>query len=461
MNEITKRKQPSIDLSNYDLDGMEAADYLSQYVQQASVTGDELEAGQFFANLCRNAGLHVEMFNEEKGMINFASSLYPLSSKKPNIIFVNHVDVVEAGNEQKWKYPPFSGEIAEGFVWGRGAYDNKGAAIVQFTGIKPFVDLAKDHDLPYNITMVSVCAEETFGDHGAKQVVENHLDLLNPVLVVGEGPVGVRGVVPSKPEQLLFGISVAHKHCLWLELSMEVEGTGHGSVPPLQYANKEMVKALNELVTTKPKLQFNKINVQTIDVLGDLEGGLKGFIMKKISFFKPILTPVIRKIPIFTALFSNTITVSNIRSEGTAHNAIPQKVVTKLDCRLLPETKREDFIAYVKSIIKNDEIKIKVVKQTPSAEPTDHNNPFFDELSVAIKKVYPDAHVFPMLAPNASDCNAFRSKGVLTLSTVPVEMTKEVLDCIHAPNERMPIEALIKGRKVITAFLESILNFKS
>ena len=450
----------TIDIEKNDLDGMEAANYLSQYVQKASVTGDELEAGRFFADLCRKAGLYIQMFNEEKGMINFASSLYPLSSKKPNIIFVNHVDVVEAGDEKKWKYPPFSGAIEEGFVWGRGAYDNKGAAIVQFTGITQFVALAKEKDLPYNVTMVSVCAEEIFGDHGAKQVVENHLELLNPVLVVGEGPVGVRGIVPSKPEQLLFGISVAHKHCLWLSLSMEVAGTGHGSVPPLQYANKEMVKALHRLVTTKPKLQFNKINVQTIGVLGDLEGGIKGFLMKRIKFFRAILAPTIRKIPIFTALFSNTITVSNIRSEGTAHNTIPQKVVTKLDCRLLPETKREDFIAYIKSILKNDEIKIEVVKETPSATPTDHNNHFFDELAMAIKKIYPDAHVFPMLAPNASDCNAFRTKGVLTLSTVPVEMTKEILDCIHGPNERMPIEALIKGKKVIVAFLESILNFK-
>ena len=108
----------------------EAATLLSQYIQQKSLSGNEKEASEFFANICRSKGLFVEPLNSAGNQYNFSASLCPLSDQKPNIIFLNHIDVVSEGNINNWQYYPFSGHISDSIVWGRGAIDLKGVAIM-------------------------------------------------------------------------------------------------------------------------------------------------------------------------------------------------------------------------------------------------------------------------------------------------------------------------------------------
>src|SRR5687767_370528 len=104
----------------------ESGRLLSEFIQYRSVTGSEKAAGEFLTSICRERSLHVEVFSDELGSYNFTASLYPLTSGKPNIILLNHLDVVPANDSASWKYPPFDGTIADGKVWGRGAIDSKG-----------------------------------------------------------------------------------------------------------------------------------------------------------------------------------------------------------------------------------------------------------------------------------------------------------------------------------------------
>ena len=79
---------------------------------------------------------------EANSNFNFAASLFPLESKKPNIILLNHIDTVSEGVLEEWQYPPYSGKITDEDIWGRGAYDNKGAAVMQLfslLNIKPSI----------------------------------------------------------------------------------------------------------------------------------------------------------------------------------------------------------------------------------------------------------------------------------------------------------------------------------
>lgn len=93
-----------------------SAIFLSDYIQYSSLTGNEKFAGQYLAAMAMIMGIHIEIFSNHTDTFNFAASLYPLSLNKPNIIFLNHIDVVPAENCALFTYPLFSGANADGQV---------------------------------------------------------------------------------------------------------------------------------------------------------------------------------------------------------------------------------------------------------------------------------------------------------------------------------------------------------
>ncbi len=92
---------------------------LQQYIRIPSVSGQEQMAGDFLKTVCRNNGLYIADFGSEDGQYNFAASLFPLSSGKPNIVFFNHIDVVPESESQL--HDPYDGQIEDGIIYGRGA----------------------------------------------------------------------------------------------------------------------------------------------------------------------------------------------------------------------------------------------------------------------------------------------------------------------------------------------------
>lgn len=434
------------------------AQVLSKYLQFESVSGSEKEAGEFLKNICSDNGLYITQMGDTDGNYNFAASLKPLSENLPNLIFLNHIDVVPPGDPSKWENPAFSGKIINNEIWGRGAFDNKGAAIMQLGSIVAAERFYKNKELPYNITFLAVSCEETQCDGGVKYVVDNHFEELNPALVIGEGPPEVKGLVKSNPDLGVFGISVAHKRAFWLKLELEVETSGHGSVTPLEYANKEMVVALNSLMKKKQKAIFTDLNVELLKQLGHLEKGIPSFVMRHPRFFKPLIVPKLRKMPEMFSLFSNTITVTNISSDNEVVNQIPNKISALIDCRLLPFESNDIFLEELKKRLKNDQIKITILKDMPPMMPLKENHVFYDDLAEVIATFYPMSPVIKVLLPNINDVGIFRSKGVSGLSSIPIQLDKVYIESLHNYNERLPVKALKQGRNVYFYFIKKSME---
>lgn len=432
---------------------------LSEYIQYESVTGNEKPAGEFFAGVAEKKGLIVEVFTDEIDSYNFAASLYPLSLNKPNIIFLNHIDVVEAENGDLNKYPPFSGTIAEGKVWGRGAIDNKGHAVMQLLAISEFVELAAENDLPYNITMLSVSGEETGGAKGAKIITNEYLDVLNPVVVYGEGGIGLPGLLHNKPDKKVFGISVAAKRSLWLELTLDMNISGHGSVPPVDYTLKEKVKSL-ERVVKRNQRRIVRLTDPALDMfykIGQLEGGIRGMLLRNIRLFRPIVIPQMKKDEIVYALISNTVTITGFSAQPGPPNIIPNRTKAVLDCRLLPETSTEEFIEKIKKWLNNDQIEIEILHEGLDA-PATKPEKFYYLMEEALKEYYPSAAVISILSPASYDNTYFRAKGIPAYGMLPIFLNIDHLSSIHNVNERMPIDFLEKGVDVHRVLLSILFK---
>ncbi len=437
----------------------ESAKLLSKYLSIESITGNEREAGMFLAETCRDMGLHVEIFTDDVDTFNFAASLYPLEKNKPNIIFLNHIDVVPAEYPELWTHPPFSGAIEDGYIWGRGAIDMKGMAIMQLMAMKEFIDKAGTKDLPYNVTLLSVSGEETGGFTGAKIITERFLDQLNPLVVYNEGGTGLPGILSKELGKKLFGISVATKRTIWLKLTLEMETSGHGSVPPTSYAIQEKIQALDRLIwhNKNREAQFSETTYTMFKKLGKLEKGFLGAVLRNIQFVKPLAVPAMKTDEIMFSLISNTITVTGISTEPGPPNLIPQKITSILDCRLLPNVSTDEFLSQVRRWLDNDNIEIEIIQEGIEAPPTQIDQ-YYYKLDSALKKVYDTAEAIPILFPATNDNKYFRAKGIPAYGLLPVFMDIELIETIHSINERLPVQKLTKGIDVYTELIRIFLD---
>jgi len=424
---------------------------LQKYIQIPSVSGNEMEAGNFIKSVCKENGLIVSDFGSSNGNFNFAASIYPLTSKKPNIIFLNHIDVVPETNQSD--HGPYSGTIENGEVFGRGAIDNKGVALMQLYSIIQLLNNNSLKNGKYNVTFLAVSCEETQCKGGINYVLDNYFDLLNPAMVIGEGASELTSLIGGNFKHPIFGVSVAQKRAFWLELELENHTIGHGSITPLSYANKDMVTSLHKVTKKKNKAIFNDLNVSFLKALAVHKKGIEKIILKHPKIFKAILVPKLRKQPEIFALFSNTITLTNIVTNNKTFNKIPSKVSAHLDCRLLPDTDVNVFLNDIKKRLNNNAIKIKIVENMPPSKPSSIQNLFYRNLEKAIIQKYPKAEILPIMLPNINDLSAFRFKNIIAYATVPVFLTREHIENVHNDNEHITIQSLEDGTEVYNNFL--------
>ncbi|WMJ73030.1 M20/M25/M40 family metallo-hydrolase [Cytophagaceae bacterium ABcell3] len=436
----------------------EYATVLSKFIQYPSETYKEKEAALFLKDFCEQKGFVTEVLIDEDTAYNFAASIYPLSSGKPNIIFFSHIDVVPPGDLSAWKFPPYSGTIHDGLVWGRGAIDCKGMTISQLFSMINIKEWADTLDLPFNVTLLPVTGEETDGFTGAKPISEQFVGKLNPVVMLGEGGGGLKGVIKSQPEKPVFGISTIEKTKLTLNLTMNMKASGHGSVTPDEYAGKEMIFALQRLLKEEPEIKFSPLNAKGLKKLGKYEKGLKGFVQRNATFFcfRPLIKKEIRKDPELMSFFTNTITLTDIHVPEPEHNQVIQEIRATLDCRLMPGTNPNAFIRQIKRSLKDSRIEVETLYEIEAIPQIDAPD-LFGNLAEAIEEVYPDALVVEMLFPATTDNNFFRAKNIPVMGLFPAICEQDELNSIHNVNERIQIRSMSDAIEVYTNFAENMM----
>lgn len=431
---------------------------LSKYLQIPSVTGDEKKAGQFLKSVCEQNGLFIKDLGNEEGNFNFAASLYPLSSQKPNIVLLNHIDVVPVGDLSKWTYPPFEGRVDDGEIWGRGALDMKGVGIMQLDGLLRFKAYLGDLDFDYNVTILAVSAEEVINDSGASYVLENYIDLLNPAVAFSEGPTGMKGIVRANQDLEVFGVSVSDKQPLRIKLKLCNSTFAHGSSSPANYAAKDLTLAVGRLLSSKREFIYNDQNIEMLKSLGDLETGIFSLVMRHPRLFKPLISSYIRKDSRMMIFFSNTITLIDYKTVAQSVNSIPECLECRFDCRLMPEQDKAEFIDEIRKVINNDDIDVIVVDSLPGAKPSSNDGLFYSSYKNAVLNNFSSSKVIPAILPGYSDCGQFRYKGIPAYGSNPFSLSQDHFETFHNIDERIPVAAMDAGAKIYYDFLLGLVN---
>jgi carboxypeptidase PM20D1 len=256
-----------------------------------------------------------------------------------------------------------------------------------------------------------------------------------------EGGLGVSDVLPVPA---LF-ISVSEKQVLWVRIFAEGPA-GHGSRPYAEAAPRRLVDALHRILDSPPAPRLTPVTRELFRRVGRDIGGLEGFAMRRLS--NPVIwlfaDGLLQADPWSAAMTRDTVALTMLDS-GYKPNVIPERAEAVLDCRLLPDTKPEPFIEYLRQAIDDPEIKVEIIQAPEDGPPSPTDNVLFRAMRRAAAQVYPDVVITESMTIGGTDSRFFRRRGVPAYGFFPVLVSKQLTASVHGVDERIPVAELGKA----------------
>jgi carboxypeptidase PM20D1 len=360
-------------------------------------------------------------------------------TKAQPIGLLAHQDVVPVapGTDKDWQHPPYDGIVADGFVWGRGAWDDKGnlysmleaAEALAKAGFRPkrTIYFAFGHD------------EETAGTRGAKNIAALLASRgVKLDFVIDEGLLITDGMIKGldKPAAL---IGVAEKGYATLVLNA-VATPGHSSMPPRDTAIGMMAAALARLEDHRLPPQICGTVAEMFDTLAPEMNGVSRVALSNLWLFRPLLLREFTKTGPTEATVRTT-TALTIFNAGDKDNVLPGNAEATVNFRLIPGDTQASVTAHVRDTIRNDRITIKSFPGNTDPPPvTGTSSPSYQMLNRTIREIFPDVIVAPGLMVAATDSRHYTAVTDKIFRFSPVRANGEDLKRFHGTNERLSVE---------------------
>jgi acetylornithine deacetylase/succinyl-diaminopimelate desuccinylase-like protein len=428
----------------------EASQHLQKYLQVQTVNppGNEVEGAKFLKNILDKESIPCQIFEPSPGRGSLLATLKGSGKKKP-ILLLSHIDVVPVEKE-RWEVDPFAGIIKDGYLYGRGTLDDKSMGIIEMMAL---IILKREKiSLKRDILFLASAEEETGGRWGVQWAMENIPILKESEFALNEGGYIIlnEAGVPDRYE-----ISSGQK--VIFQIQLRVEGTsGHASMPHPDNPNVKLIRALGEVtkwetpfkILPMVKEYFSKMAPkqppEERQFFEDIEKGLSNP-----SFAKRLTSN-----PIYNAMVRDTISLTILHG-GNKANVIPSESTATFDCRLIPGTSKNDFLREIKEKL-GGEIEVKAISESKSLPPSPLDTDLFRVIQKYAAENDPGCPVVPLLLPGATDSRFLRDKGIITYDFCPFRLTEKEMMRIHGNNERVALENLKFGMKMLVEILKEI-----
>ena len=416
----------------------EALDWLQAFVQVDTINppGNETRAVEFIANILESEGIPYQTAESAPGRGNIWARLE--GGDEPALIMLQHTDVVPA-DMKYWTTDPLSGEIRDGYLWGRGTLDMKGTGMSQ---LATFVSLHRA-GIPLNrdVVLVATADEEAGGFYGAGWLVENHPEIFEGAgLLINEGGNG-----EQSDKELLFNVEVTQKVPVWLRLTA-VDTPGHGSMPNPTSSVTRIVDALH-IVRENPfeprivpavDAMFQSLSLSASPEWEESFSNMSSAVrdpafLAKLQGYSPFLHALTRD------------TCSMTRFEGSNKiNVVPPEAWAELDCRILPDRPSEIFVDELRELIADTGVEIEVLMAfTPAVSTTD--TVLYEAIEEVTGERHPGSRVMPSVASGFTDSHFTRDLGIPSYGFDPVVVPEAEFSRIHGNDERISVEAFKRG----------------
>ena len=424
----------------------EAVLWLQEYLQVDTVNppGNESRAVDFYAKIFKNEGIEFNSAESAPGRGNIWARIK--GGGKPALILLQHTDVVPA-NMNFWTRDAFSGEIHDGYIWGRGALDMKGTGISQ---LAVFLSLHRSGlALNRDVVFLATADEEAGGAYGAGWMVENHPEVFADAgLLINEGGSGYQA-----NGKIIFGVEVTQKVPVWLRLTA-IDTPGHGSSPRPTSSVTRIVEALH-LIKENP---FKARIIPEVERIfksdsKSMEGELsdKFFNIKESIQLEGFLEELQEYSASRHALTRDTCSMTRMGGSSKI-NVIPPEAWAEIDCRILPDRPAEEFIETFTDLVKDTGVEVEVIMAFTSAiSPTDSD--LFKAIEEVTADLYPNSSVVPSVSTGFTDSHFTRDLGIASYGFNPLIAKGDEFSGVHGNDEKVNESAFRQGvidlRKII------------
>ncbi|MBS0501318.1 MAG: M20 family peptidase [Ottowia sp.] len=389
--------------------------------------------------------VHARLKRETVGGL---SLLYTWPGSDPQakpILLMAHQDVVPIapGTEGDWQQPPFSGAVADGYVWGRGSWDDKGNLLSQLEAVELL--LKSGWQPPRTVYLAYGADEEVSGHRGAAQIAAllksrgAQLDF-----VIDEGLLVLDGVMPGLKQPAAL-VGIAEKGYMSVQLTVSAT-PGHSSMPPPKGSSAiaMMAAALSNLENQQMPAAIRGVAGEMFDTLAPEMSGFSRVALSNLWLFGPLVQRQLEGAGSTNAMLRTT-TALTIVNAGNKDNVLPGRAEATVNFRILPGDTREGVMQHVHgavdAAVPADHLKLEALpgaKEASKVAPT--GSPQYRVLNQTIREVFPDALVAPGLMVAATDSIHYEPISDHIFKFSPVRANGEDLKRFHGTNERLAVK---------------------
>lgn len=417
--------------------------------------GNEAAACRYISERLDLEGIEYEVFEVAEGRANLVARVPGRGTRDP-VLLASHLDVVPA-DPSAWSHPPFAGQVADGYIWGRGAVDMKNMTAMELAFL---MTLHRYHagEAASDVILAAVADEEAGCELGSLWMARHHPDLVRARYAFGE----VGGFTVHLGDVRICPVEVAEKGVCWLRVRAHGQ-EGHGSLPGNESAVGRIGEASANLVARSLPLRVTPVVRHFVETVASMQPFPRGLILRQIlspTWSELVLDRVLpdrSQARLFSSLLHDTAAPTVLRA-GSKVNVIPGEAEMEVDGRLLPGQTEEDFVREVRGVI-GDDLEIEIIRTMPPVE-GDVEDPVLATIQEVLDDLDPGSTAVPNLIPGFTDAKAWATLGARCIGFSPIQLGPDetFADLFHGVDERIPVAGFRYGVRALAEVIARVIE---
>ncbi len=401
----------------------------------------ERQAAEHVAALLTDVGLEPTVLESDTNRASVVARIAGTDQSRPALLIHGHLDVVPA-DASDWQVHPFSGEVRDGCVWGRGAVDMKDMDAMTLAVIRQ--RMREGRRPPRDVVLAFLADEEAGGTYGARWLVDNHPDLFEGVT---EAISEVGGFSVTFGGRRLYLVEIAEKGLAWMRLT--ARGTaGHGSMLQKDNAVTELAEAIARIGRHDWPIQLTP----AVEAFFTEAAAAFG-----VDFDPAGLPQLLDKVGSLSRLTGATVRHTlnpTVLDAGYKVNVVPQHATAQVDGRFLPGHE-DGFFAEVDKLL-GPHVEREFIHHDIAVETT-FDGDLVDAMKDALLAEDPDGKAIPYCLSAGTDAKSFSRLGIRCFGFAPLQLPPDLdfSGMFHGVDERVPTDALQFGTRVLDRFLDN------
>ncbi|HYL68639.1 MAG TPA: M20/M25/M40 family metallo-hydrolase [Candidatus Limnocylindria bacterium] len=417
--------------------------------------GNELAAAKYIAEILEHEGIHPEIFETAPGrgfiVARLSSSAVPDPARA--LLLMAHLDVVGV-DKSKWSVDPFAAVIKDGYLYGRGAIDDKGMLAANLAA---FVALKRSGArLTRDVIFLAEGDEESGGALGMHVAVEKHWDKIAAGYALNEG-----GYAVLKNGKVQY-IAIQASEKVSIAVDVVATGTsGHGSMPRKDNPVQHLAAAIAKIGTYETPVQLNSVTrayFEAIAAVEDEETAKWVRALESSDRGEHAARYLSNASPMWNSMLRDSIAPTMLQA-GIRRNVIPSEARGVINIRLLPGNPLEPLLSKLQQLVNDPQIRFEVEPGSGEAAPSSSlKSDLYATITRVAAKQFAGAAVVPFMSTGATDSWPLRMRNVQAYGVFPFPLADVDAMRMHADDERIPLDSFHKGVEFLYAMINDFVT---